>query len=175
MNSPGADDAPCVVSGLFVGGCRGSRLSVKGPGVEEGGGGGGGGAGIEAGGGGLPVPAGVPPPKIRVNSPGVRVDCEVVGREVNGDSAGVASGLRNSRVNSPGCGFSDTSGGGGAGAGCAIGGDNTGGGAIMGGGVLGWLCPPRPNSCVNSPGTCSSAAGGGTAGAGAAGTPLGSF
>lgn len=138
VNSPGADVAAnWLESGLLAGACRGSRLSVNGPGVV---GGGGGAVGMAAGGGGTLVPGGVPPPKILVNSPGVRVDGELVGSEVIGDSAGVANGFRNNRVNSPGCGFSETSGGrGGAGAVGIIGGGEMGGGDIIGGGALGWL------------------------------------
>ena len=87
----------------------------------EAGGGTAGGAVLEAG--------GIPPPKIRVNSPGAPPAGEDPGSEVIGDSAGgVARGLRNNRVNSPGCCFSDASGEGIAAAGVA-----------MGGGSLGWL------------------------------------
>jgi hypothetical protein len=133
VNSPGASDEPKgVASGLFIAAFRGSRLSVKPPGPEAGTGGGAGGG---AAGGGVLEAGGVPPPKIRVNSPGAPFAVEDPGSEVIGDStAGVARGLRNNRVNSPGSCLSDARGNGVAAAGVAI-----------DGGSLGWLLPPRPN------------------------------
>lgn len=153
VNSPGPGSAPGVAStGLTTGACRGSRLSVKGPEAAAGNAGGG---GVGAGGGVGLAPDGVPPPKMRVNSPGVREEDGAVGIALIGDSAGVARGLRNSRVNSPGC-LSEARAPGIAEAGVG-----------MGAGSLGWLRPPRPKSWVNSPGPGASAGGGGGGSAGA--------
>jgi hypothetical protein len=88
VNSPGAADAPKgVTSGLLVDACRGSRLSVNAPGAgtERG-------TGAEAAGRGVLADGGILP-KIRVNSPGGRVEGEDVGSEFIGDSAGWARGL----------------------------------------------------------------------------------
>ena len=125
VNSPGASDAPkSDASGLPGAAFRGSRLSVKEPGADAGTGGGAGGG---TAGGAVLETGGVPPPKIRVNSPGAPPAGEDFGSEVMGDSAGgVARGLRNNRVNSPGCCFSDASGEGVAEAGVAMGGGSFG-------------------------------------------------
>ncbi len=103
VNSPGPAGA---AGGALEGVCRCSRLSVKAPGGETGAANCGGGVGA-AGGmfapSGAP-PRGVPPPKIRVNSPGVFCDGELTGSGSGSrdDSEGGDSGLRNSLVNSPG-------------------------------------------------------------------------
>jgi hypothetical protein len=103
VNSPGPAGA---AGGALGGACRGSKLSVKAPGGEIGDGNCAGGVGA-AGGTFAPrgaPPRGVPPPKIRVNSPGVLCDGELtgIGSGSRDDSEGGASGLRNSLVNSPG-------------------------------------------------------------------------
>jgi hypothetical protein len=77
--------------------CLGSRLSVNEPGIE-----GGAAEGAVGGAEGALPPLGVPAPKIRVNSPGAFCDGEPTGSGSLDASDGVASGLRNSRVNSPG-------------------------------------------------------------------------
>ena len=95
VNSPGPADGGGVMGGAL---CLGSRLSVKEPGEEGGAAGGARGTGVA----GCPLPLGVPPPKIRVNSPAEFCDGEATGIGSLDPSDGAASGLRNSRVNSPG-------------------------------------------------------------------------
>ena len=99
VNSPGASGIGGKVDGGLAGLWRGSRLSVNDAGDETGVGSG---AGVDGTVGGALVPAGVPPPKIRVNSPGAFCDGDATGSGWREGSEGGASGLRNKRVNSPG-------------------------------------------------------------------------